>query len=71
MLTGSYKSMEDCSSMAAYYEQLGVNTIIRVLENNGYDKFTEPSENQLIEWFEFEDGSLLKIIDRYETFVDD
>lgn len=70
MLTGSYKSMEDCSSMASYYDQFGPNTIIRVLENNGYDKQTEEAQYMLKEWFEFEDGSTLTIINRYETFVD-
>lgn len=71
MIAGHYRRIEDCSSMAAYYDQFGPNTIIRTLENLGYDIESEPSENELREWYHFSDGSMLTIVNRYETFVDD
>ena len=69
MMEEGFKKLEDCSSTAAYYAQFGIHTMVRLLRNDGYDR--EEDESQLKEWYHFEDGSMLTIIDGYETFVDE
>lgn len=63
-------TLDECKSMAAFFQQFGPHTALRLLENDGYDIEMMQVGNNCHETVTFEDNSVLRIIDGNETYVE-